>query len=138
MSDPAAADTLWAIYQKESNRDLRMSILSRLGSMGATERLLDVVRSEKDVEIRRRAIRSLGNMRADKSGAVLSDLYGREQDVDNKKAIITALGSQQNGEALVAIARKETNTTLKRDIVQRLSNMTRNKAAMDYMLEIIR
>ncbi len=138
MSDPAAADTLWAIYQKEQNRDLRMSILSRLGSMGATERLLDVVRSEKDVEIRRRAIRSLGNMRADKSGAVLSDLYTREEDVDNKKAIITALGSQQNGEALVAIARKETNTTLKRDIVQRLSNMTRNKAAMDYMLEIIR
>jgi HEAT repeat protein len=138
MSDPAAADTLWAIYQKEPNRDLRMSILSRLGSMGATERLLDVVRSEKDVEIRRRAIRSLGNMRADKSGAVLSDLYGREQDVDNKKAIITALGSQQNGEALVAIARKETDMTLKRDIVQRLSNMRNNKAAMDYMLEIIK
>jgi len=138
MSDPAAADTLWAIYQKEPNRDLRMSILSRLGSMGATERLLDVVRSEKDVEIRRRAIRSLGNMRADKSGAVLTDLYGREQDVDNKKAIITALGSQQNGEALVAIARRETDMTLKRDIVQRLSNMTRNKAAMDYMLEIIK
>lgn len=138
MTDPAAADTLWAIYQKEQNRDLRMSILSRLGSMGATERLLDVVRSEKDVEIRRRAIRSLGNMRADKSGAVLSELYGREQDVDNKKAIITALGSQQNGEALVALARKESDMALKRDIVQRLSNMPRNKAAMDYMLEIIK
>lgn len=138
MTDPAAADTLWAIYQKEQNRDLRMSILSRLGSMGAQDRLMDVVRTEKDVDIRRRAIRSLGNMRADKSGAALADLYGREQDVDNKKAIITALASQQNGEALVGLARKETNLTLKRDIVQRLSGMTRNKAAMDYMLEIIK
>jgi HEAT repeat protein len=115
-----------------------MSILSRLGSMGATERLVDVVRSEQDVEVRRRAIRSLGNMRADRSGAVLSDLYGREQDVDNKKAIIAALGNQQNGEALVVIERTETDMALRRDIVQRLSSMTRNKAAMDYMLEIIR
>lgn len=138
MTDPAAADTLWAIYQKEQDRELRMSILSRLGSMGATDRLLDVVRAEKDVEVRRRAIRSLGNMRADKSGAVLADLYAREQDIENKKAIITALSSQQNGEALVAIARKETNMTLKRDIVSRLSGMTKNKAAMDYMLEIIK
>ncbi len=138
MTDPAAADTLWAIYQKEQNRDLRMSILSRLGSMGAQDRLMDVVRSEKDPEIRRRAIRSLGSMRADKSGAILSDLYGREQDLDNKKAIITALASQQNGEVLVALARKETNLTLKRDIVSRLSGMTKNKAAQDYMLEILK
>lgn len=138
MSDPTAADTLWAIYQKEQNRDLRMNILSRLGSLGATDRLMDVVRTERDAEIRRRAIRSLGNMRADKSGAALADLYGREQDVENKKAIVTALASQQNGEALVAIARKESNMTLKREIVSRLSNMTRNKAAMDYMLEIIK
>jgi hypothetical protein len=28
--------------------------------------------------------------------------------------------------------------TLKRDIVSRLSNMPKNKAAMDYMLEIIK
>ncbi len=138
MTDPAAAETLWAIYQKEQDKELRGSILSRLGSMGAADRLLDVVRSEQDVELRRRAIRSLGNMRADKSGAALSELYGRESDADNKKAIISALANQSNGEALVALARKETNMTLKRDIVSRLSNMSRNKAAMDYMLEIIK
>ncbi len=136
--DTGAAQELWSLYQKEQNRDLRMAILSRLGSLGASDRLFDVVRTEKDVEVRRRAIRSLGNMRFDKSGSVLADLYGREQDVENKKFIIQVLASQQNGEALVAIARKETNMTLKRDIVTRLSNMTRNKAAMDYMLEIIK
>lgn len=138
MNDPAAADTLWAIYQKEANKELRMSILSRLGSLGSAERLMDVVRTEKDAEVRRRAIRSLGNMRADKSGALLSDLYGRETDVENKKAIITALSGQQNGEALVAIARKERDLAIKREIVQRLSGMTRNKAAMDYMAEILK
>ncbi len=138
MNDPAAADTLWVIYQKEANKELRMTILSRLGSLGSAERLMDVVRSEKDAEVRRRAIRSLGNMRVDKSGALLSELYGRETDVDNKKAIITALAGQQNGEALVAIARKEGDLAMKREIVQRLSGMTRNKAAMDYMAEILK
>lgn len=138
MNDPAAADTLWAIYQKETNKELRMTILSRLGSLGSAERLMDVVRSEKDAEVRRRAIRSLGNMRADKSGALLSELYGRETDADNKKAIITALSGQQNGEALVAIARKESDLAMKREIVQRLSSMSRNKAAMDYMAEILK
>ena len=138
MNDPAAADTLWAIYQKEADKELRMSILSRLGSLGSTERLMDVVRTEKDAEVRRRAIRSLGNMRADKSGAILSELYGRETDADNKKAIISALSGQQNGEALVALARKESDLSMKREIVQRLSNMTRNKVAMAYMAEILK
>ena len=138
INDPAAANTLWSIYQREENKDLRMSILSRLGSMGASDRLMDVVRSEKDADVRRSAIRSLGRMKADKSGSVLADLYDRESDVDNKKAIISALSSPQNGEALVGLARKEQNMSLKRDMVQRLSNMRNNKAAMDYMLEIIK
>ncbi len=138
MNDPGAADALWAIYQKEADKELRMSILSRLGSLGSSERLMDVVRSEKDADVRRRAIRSLGNMRADKSGAILSELYGRETDADNKKAIISALSGQQNGEALVALARKESDLSMKREIVQRLSGMTRNKVAMDYMAEILK
>lgn len=138
IGNAGAVQDLWTIYQKEQNRDLKLSILSRLGSLGAADRLTDVIRTEKDPEVRRRAIRSLGSMRAEKSAAALTDLYSREDDVDNKKAIVSALASQSNGEALVAIARKETNMTMKREIVQRLSNMTKNKAAMDYMAEIIK
>ncbi|HQX81374.1 MAG TPA: hypothetical protein PKW63_06420 [Vicinamibacterales bacterium] len=138
MTNAGAAQDLWTVYQKEQNRDLKMSILSRLGSLGAADRLSEVARGERDVELRRRALRSLGSMRADKSGAILADLYSREEDVENKKTIVSALMSQNNGEALVTIARKETNMTLKRDIVSKLSTMSRNKAAMDYMLEIIK
>ncbi len=138
MSNAGATQDLWTIYQKEQNRDLKMSILTRLGSLGAADRLSEVARSERDVELRRRALRSLGNMRADKSGAILADLYNREEDGENKKTIVSSLMNQNNGEALVAIARKETNMTLKRDLVRKLSTMSRNKAAMDYMLEIIK
>lgn len=134
----AATQELWSIYQKEQDRDIKMSILSRLGSMGAADRLNEVIRTEKDAELRRRAIRSLGSLRSETSGTALADLYSRESDADNKKAIISALAGQNNGEALVAIARKETDMSIKREIVSRLSTMSTNKAAMDYMLEIIK
>jgi len=134
----AATQELWSIYQKEQDRDIRMSILSRLGAMGAADRLNEVIRSEKDPELRRRAIRSLGSLPSETSGPALVELYSRESDADNKKAIVSALAGQNSGEALVAIARKETDMSIKREIVSRLSTMSNNKAAMDYMLEIIK
>ena len=50
---------------------------------------------------------------------------------------IDALFIQQNAEALVALARKETNRDLKARIVQKLSLM-RSPAARDYMLELLK
>ena len=41
-----------------------------------------------------------------------------------------------NAEALVALARKEQNTDLKKDMVSKLSNM-HSKAATDFLLEIL-
>jgi hypothetical protein len=53
--------------------------------------------------------------------------------------VISALSSQNNAEALVAIARKETSLDLKRDLVRRLSDMApRSKVAADYLMEIIK
>jgi hypothetical protein len=52
---------------------------------------------------------------------------------------VSALGSQENAEALVAIARKETNLPLKTEIVRRLSDLApRSKVAADFMLEILK
>ena len=142
-SDAAAVNTegqtaLWTIYQRESNKDLKGQILSTLGAMGAYERVIEVVKSEKDADIRNRAIRSLGNMRSEKSGAALAGLYPTLPDVNAKKAAINALANQNNADALIAIARKETTWELKKAIVERLTNMPRNKAAQDYLMEIIK
>ena len=54
--------------------------------------------------------------------------------------MISALSSQENAEALVAVARKETNLPLKTEIVRRLSEMASrgNKVAGEYMLEILK
>lgn len=133
-----AQTALWSLYAKESSKDLKGQILSTLGAMGASDRIIEVARSEKDAELRNRAIRSLGNMRSERSGQTLIELYPTLTDVDAKKAVISALMGQNNGEGLVAIVRKETNFELKKRVVENLTNMPKNKAAQDYLMEIIK
>jgi HEAT repeat protein len=109
-----------------------------LGSMGAVDQLLQIVKTEKEPSVRQQAIRSLGSMKSDRTGATLVDLYSTEQDKDTRKAVISALGSQNNAESLVAIARKETNSDLKLEIVRRLVDMaSKSKVASDYLMEIL-
>lgn len=130
---------LWTLYEKETNKDLKMQMVSAFGSMGAVDQLSRIVKTEKDPEVRRRALRSLGNMKTEKTGQMLVDLYGSEQDVEAKRSIISSLGNQNNAEGLVAIARKEPSLPLKTDIVRKLSEMApRNKVAADYLMEIIK
>jgi HEAT repeat protein/TolA-binding protein len=130
---------LWTLYEKETDKDLKLQMVSVFGSMQAMDQLNRIIKTEKDPEVRRRALRSLGNMRSEKTGQMLVDLYGSEQDVDAKKSIISSLGNQNNAEGLVAIARKESSLALKTDIVRKLSEMApRNKVAADYLMEIIK
>ena len=100
--------------------------------------MTELARTEKDPELRREAIRSLGMMGAkgDRRHA-RRDLPAPTSDPAVKKAIIQALSLQDNAAALVAIARKEADPAMKRDIVQKLSDMGDNKIATDYMLELL-
>ncbi len=124
------------LYGKESSTDIRKQIIQAMAMGDNSTLLTGIARSEKDPELRRGAIRSLGMMGGKASGDTLVELYGAETDVNIKKTIIQALGMQDNAAALVAIARKEQDSVLKRDIVNRLSH-SRSKVATDYMLEIL-
>ncbi|MEO7192474.1 MAG: tetratricopeptide repeat protein [Vicinamibacterales bacterium] len=135
----ASADELASLYQKETDRALRMQLLSALGSTRAVDQLAQIARSEKDSPLRVRAIRSLGSSRVDQSRQLLLDLYAGEQDKDARKAIINAMGDQNNVEGLVALARKETTVELKTEIVRRLAEMApKSKPAADYLMEVIK
>ena len=138
LGNAQAGPELWAMYQKETNRELKMQILSSLGNMGAYDKIIEVAKTEKDAELRRRAIRSLGNMRAERSGSALSEIYGSLTDVDDKKAVISGLASQNNAEAMIAIYRKESNFEIKKRIVESLGNMPKNEAAKAFLVEILK
>jgi len=129
---------LFQLYQKEENQDLRMTMVRQLGSMDAVTELQQVIKTEKVPAVRQQAIRSLGNMKPDRTGQALTDLYAAETDRDTRKAIISALGNQNNAEGLVTIARKETGD-LKVEIVRRIAELApKNKVAMDFLMEQVK
>ena len=130
---------LMSLYEKETNKELKSQIAGMLGSMGATDQVMRIVKTEKDVDIQRRAIRTLGNQPAAKTGQFLTDLYASDANPGTRQAVITALGNQENAEGLVAIARKEASLELKKEIVRKLSDMApKSKVAADYLMEIIK
>ena len=132
-------DELWSLYQKETSKELKTQMISLFGSMDAVDHLNRIVTSEKDVDLRRRAVRSMGSRKSEKTGQMLVNMYGSEQDLETRRTIISALSSQNNAEGLVAVARKETTLELKKDIVRKLSDMApKSKVAADYLMEIIK
>ena len=139
LSDVLSPAELWTLYEKETNKDLKMQMVSAFGSMQALDQISRIARTEKEPEVRRRAVRMLGNMKSDKTGQMLVDMYAADPDVEIRKSVITALAMQNNAEGLVAIARKESSLALKTDIVRRLSEMApKSKVAADYLMEIIK
>jgi tetratricopeptide (TPR) repeat protein len=132
-----AGAELSELYQSETSGDLKKRILQALLVSGSADKLIDLARHEKETEVRRAAIRNLGAMGASKTGDALRLMYGSDTGADVRKEIINALFIQQNAAALVALARAEKDTVMKREIVQRLSIM-KSKEASEYMLELLK
>src|SRR5205085_7814618 len=104
-----SATELMGMYQKEENKELRQTMLNAFANMQAVDQLIQIIKSEKEPSLRQQAIRSLGRVKSDRTSSTLSEIYGSEQDKDVRKAVISAFGSQNNAEGLVAIAKKETD-----------------------------
>ncbi len=140
LTDVAAPTDLWALYQKEENKDLRMSMVRAFSSMGAVDQLLQIAKSDQDPSVRQLALRSLGSQKTEKTGNTLVEMYSTETNKDAKMSIVSALANQNNDVGLVAVARKETkDIDLKREIVRRLAEMSsRSKVAADYLMEVIK
>lgn len=132
----AAANDLWALYQAESEIQLKKQMLQGLAA-AQSEKIKELARTEKNQELRQVAIQNLGMMSSEKTGEMLISLYRDEKNPDLKKAIVRGLYTQRNATALVQIARQETDPAVKKDVVQKLSTM-KDKAATDYMLELLK
>lgn len=135
LASVPAPQELWQLYQKEENKELRIQMVSAFGA----DQLMQALKTEKDPDVRRRIIRSLGNRKVDVAGPALIDLYNTEQDRDVKRSIISALANQENAEGLVAIAKKESAIELKTEIVRRIADLApKSKVAADYLRDVIK
>ena len=104
---------------------------------GSVDRLIELAKAEQNPELRRDVgAGARGDTRASRTGDVLVQIYNSDTNVDVRKSVINALFIQENATALVALARKEQDVNMKKEIVSRLSNM-RSKVATDYMIELL-
>jgi HEAT repeat protein len=132
-----AQDELSKLYTTETSRQTKKKILQSMFIGGRSDRLLELAKTEPDPELRRTAVRNLGLMGADKTGQALNSIYTSDKDPAVRKAVVEALFIQGNAEALVALARKETDPDMKRQIVEKLSLM-QSKVATDYLMELLK
>jgi hypothetical protein len=133
-----AHDELAKLYAQETVKEVKGKILQAMFIGGRADRLIELAKSEPDPELRRKAIRNLGLMGKEKTGTALVEIYGADRDPAVKKAVIEGLFLQSHADALVVMARKETDPDLKRSIVEKLSLMQGSKAAMDYLMELLK
>jgi hypothetical protein len=74
--------------------------------------------------------------RSSAANDALVAMYGTETDTQIKREILQALFVQGNVTKIIEIARKETDPQLKREAVHRLSNM-KSKEATDFLVELL-
>jgi HEAT repeat protein len=128
---------LWELFQSDSSSDIKRRILQSMGASGNADRLIEIARTEKDPQLRAAAVRALGAAGSAKNGEALRALYTPQTPVEVRREILNALMAHDNAAVLIELARIEKDQALKRDIVQRLSNM-KSKEAADYLLELLK
>jgi len=128
---------LAGIYPTANDAGVKREIIRSMTNSGATDSLVAIARSEKDQGLRNEAVR--GMAQSDSTPvATLTGFYSSETDPGARKTIITMLAGRGDAKTVIELARKETDPLMKAYIVQRLSGMTKNKDAMDFMMELLK
>ena len=129
---------LWQLYANESSVENKRAILKSMFLTGNSEKLAELARSEKDPSLRAEAIKSLGLMGDGHGNAeTLVDIFKSDSNTSVKNAVLQALFLQQNGKALVELARAEKDPAMKQEIVNKMS-LVRSKEVTDYMMEVLK
>jgi tetratricopeptide (TPR) repeat protein len=131
-----ATDQLAQLYASES-ADNKVEIIRALMVAGASDKLLDLARNEKDPAVRGEAIRNLAFTHST-TPETLTGLYTSDMDVKTKHQLIDALHARGDAKSMVDLARKESDPAMKKYIVERLSTMRGSKEATDYMMELLK
>jgi hypothetical protein len=126
---------LWQLYQTETTPEGKIMILNNAHRNGTADKLVEVLRTEKDQKVRIAAVRALGSYM--NQGDKLVSIYSSEQDQQVKNAIIDAVGNQRDGKAMVDLAKAEKDQKLKLRLIERMANMKNCKECSDYMMEIL-
>jgi hypothetical protein len=98
--------------------------------------MTEMAQTEKDPEIRRRAVRNLGIFGGQEASNTLISIYESQADLETKKEVINALFLNGAAKQMVALARKETNPELKKALIHKMSLMS-SPEITEYMMELL-
>ncbi|MGH9523663.1 MAG: HEAT repeat domain-containing protein [Terriglobales bacterium] len=108
---------LTQIYSTTTDANVKKAVLSAYMTSDAKGELLKAIATEKDPEMRRRAIRQLGPMGASKE---LEQLYNSTQSPDDQEAIIQALAITGDTSLLSKIAKTGANADVRKRAIRSL------------------
>ena len=131
-----AGAELRQIYKENSDAETKEAVLQGLGVAGDSQGLIEIAKTEANPDLRSRAIRNVGIFGGQQGLSALKDIYNSNSDVSAKKEVIRAMFIHGAAKDMVALARKETNPELKKELVRNLSLMN-SQDARDYMMEIL-
>ena len=134
---------LETMYETMTLRDLKRRALSGIGRNdnrdGAATYLIRVVENEKDLELRKSAIASLGRIAGAKTLGVLTTTLDSSPEVELQKQAVTAIGRRPKDEAipiLIRTARNHPNVTVRKLAVQALGH-TGDERAVSFLNELL-
>jgi HEAT repeat protein len=127
---------LLEFYKNSSDVETRREAVGAMLLCGCAHELAEIVQTEKDPLVLDKAINTLGLVGGDESLAALTRVYNSQADLSMKKKVINALFLHGAGKEMVALARKETNPQIKRELIQKMSLMSSPEIS-DYMMEIL-
>jgi len=132
-----SADLLAGIYRSSADASVKRAIIQSYFQNGSADKIGELAKTEKDSDLRRLAIRDLGMMNRPGTSETLVAIYKSDNSSDVRREIVNALFIHRDAKALVDLARAEKDSSLKRDIVSKLSVMKAPEAT-DYMLELLK
>ncbi len=132
-----AEDELWQLYQSDSSLEDKKAILESMFLSGKSARLAQIARSDGNPELRAAAIKSLGLMGSNGQSDTLVSIFENDKDGQVRTAVLNALFLQQNGKALIELARRERDPEMKKEIVSKMA-LVHSKDVTEYMMEILK
>lgn len=123
-------------YKNSPDVETREEAVGAMLMCGCAHELAEIVQTEKDPRVLDKAINTLGLVGGEESLAALTKLYGSQADLSAKKKVVNALFLHGAGKEMVALAKKETNPELKRELIQKMSIMN-SPEITEYMMEIL-
>ena len=120
---PRTSEDLLKVYETGKPR-VKYQVVNALGERGATQALYQIVQTESDSGLRNVAIVTLGRAGGREQ---LQRLYRRAL-TDSKRPIITGLFNARAETELIAIAERETDPIIRREVLARLRLLGTPKA----------